>query len=173
MTIETAAARASMRALFSLSIIKASSVVDAVNVPQVGIPAHNSFVRAEMLNSVFDAFREIVTSEEAAKMVDKIAFAAVAVGIPYSRAYEINYGRARVSADEERRIRAVAQARRVKDAAKELDDIRAGLARLERALAAADETFHRPQIDALGALVTQDGRKAAARNSVADEGASE
>ena len=77
--------------------------------------------------------------------------AARAAGFAYWRAFDLWYGKARrVEQHEIDAITDALQAKRERDAANELHDLKIRLAKLEARLAATDEDFHRPVLDAVG-----------------------
>jgi len=84
--------------------------------------------------------------------------AAKLAGLPYWRAFDIWYGKARqIEVFEIDRIADAIKEKNERDAANELRDLRARLTRLESLLAQGDKNFHSPSIDHARELVRQLG----------------
>jgi len=77
-----------------------------------------------------------------------IVRAARLAGLPYPRAFNVWYGRARrIDAHEADQINEALRVKREKEARDELYDLRARLIKMESRLASTDPDFHRPTID--------------------------
>lgn len=73
----------------------------------------------------------------------------------YNRVDEMFRGKAaRIEAHEMDHIRALKKAREIAEAKDEFSQLRARIARLETALAVADEEFHQPHVEALRGAVS-------------------
>ncbi len=84
--------------------------------------------------------------------------AAKLAGLPYWRAFDIWYAKARqIEVFEIEKIADAIQEKNEKEAANELRDLKSRLARLESRLAAGDANFHSPSIDHARELVRQLG----------------
>lgn len=80
----------------------------------------------------------------------RIVLAARKLGWSYSRTRDVWYAQARrIDAGEMDDLRKAHEARRLAAATHEYLELRARISRIEAALLATDEAFHRPQIDAL------------------------
>lgn len=87
-----------------------------------------------------------------------IARAAKLSRLPYWRAFDIWYGKARqIEAHEIGQIADAIQAKNEREARNELHDLRTRLARLESRLAQGDENFHSPSIAHAREMVRQLG----------------
>jgi hypothetical protein len=91
-----------------------------------------------------------VAPVQGATIRERILFAARKLGWRYSRTRDVWYEQARrIDAGEMDQLRRTMDARKLQEATNEYRDLRARIARIEAALLASDEDFHRPQIDAL------------------------
>lgn len=83
------------------------------------------------------------------------------VGLEFSRAYEIYYGRAKRVSDSERvRVAQALQKKREEATRNELHELRFLLERMESRLSQTDPQFHRPSIDAIRDNLRQmDGKR--------------
>ncbi len=98
-----------------------------------------------------DALKELAGPRGPGELKRAIERAARLSGLAYWRCFDIWYGKARrIELDEINAITDALQAKREKDAANELHDLKTRLARLEQRLAQTDADFHRPAIDAVG-----------------------
>lgn len=87
---------------------------------------------------------------EGATVGERILYVARKLGWRHSRAREIWYEQARrIDAKEMDQLREARKTRKLQEATNEYRELRARIARIEAALLASDENFHRPQIDAL------------------------
>jgi hypothetical protein len=82
-----------------------------------------------------------------------ISRAARRVSFGYWRAYEIWYGRAKLTVEERDAITAAASAKRKEEARNEYQELKTRLARLESLLVQTDAEFHRETISALRGAV--------------------
>ena len=94
--------------------------------------------------------REVIPASGGATILERINRTSRKLGWPFSRTRDVWYEQARrIDATEMDQLRAATEARRIAEASNEYKDLRARIARIEAALMAQDEAFHRPTIDAL------------------------
>lgn len=104
------------------------------------------------LGAAAKALRELAEPRPTGgKIKSAIARAAKRSGLPYWRAFDLWYGKARrIEQFECDAIADAIQAKREQETRNELHDLRLRLARLETLLVQTDPDFHRPSLDALG-----------------------
>lgn len=111
------------------------------------VEAHNSAVR----NEASVALRELAgAGTRGDRTKAAIQRAARIVGLNYSRAFEIWYGRARrIEQYEREKISEALDRKRREHARNEFHELQTRLARLEARLSRTDEDFHRETIDSV------------------------
>ena len=98
--------------------------------------------------------------ERGDKIKAAIARSARAADLPYWRAFDIWYGKARrIEPEETARIEAALQRKSEEHARNELHELRTRLIRLEALLVSTDPDFHRPTINQTREALRDMGRK--------------
>lgn len=113
------------------------------------VKSHKSFVSGAF-RGLAEPIERSEKIEDIIKRAAKAVNKAAGLSLIYSRAYEIWYGRAKITIEEKEAIAAAAQWKREKEARNELSELKTRIARLEARLVQTDEDFHSPQIAAFG-----------------------